>query len=146
MTKLILCMKVSMTTYYKLILWFWWRWSNFQTSRKSKFAMSLQYLKKDTKDEVYFLHADKHQSSLQVDFNILVTKSSYKVMLWLLISMMNHSQSIQSNKCASLCNISKKLGMEFIFYMHTNIKISTSWYYCFWWKRPDMSKVCKAGS
>ena len=43
--------------------------------------MSLQYLKKDTKDEVYFLHADKHQSSLQVDFNILVTKSSYKVML-----------------------------------------------------------------
>ena len=41
--------------------------------------MSLQYLRKEVKDEVDFLHADKHQSFLQVDFNTLGIKFSYKV-------------------------------------------------------------------
>ena len=36
-----------------------------QISPNSKFAMSLQYLKKEVRDEVEFLHADKHQSFLQ---------------------------------------------------------------------------------
>ena len=31
--------------------------------------MFLQYLKKEVRDEVDFLHSDKHQSFLQVDFN-----------------------------------------------------------------------------
>ena len=31
-----------------------------QSSRNSKFAMSLQYLEKEVIDEVGFLHADKH--------------------------------------------------------------------------------------
>ena len=35
--------------------------------------MSLQYLEKEVKDEVDFLHADKHQSFQQVDFNTLCT-------------------------------------------------------------------------
>ena len=35
--------------------------------------MSLQYLEKEVKDEVDFLHADKHQSFRQVDFNTLCT-------------------------------------------------------------------------
>ena len=30
-----------------------------QSSQNSKFAMSLQYLKKEVKDEVDFFHADK---------------------------------------------------------------------------------------
>ena len=51
----------------------------FQSSQNSKFAMSLQYLRKEVKDEVDFLHADKHQSFLQVDFNTLGIKFSYKV-------------------------------------------------------------------
>ena len=38
--------------------------------------MSLQYLKKEDTDEVDFLHADKHQSYLQVDFNTLGIKVS----------------------------------------------------------------------
>ena len=38
-----------------------------QISQNSKFAMSLQYLKKEVRDEVEFLHADKHQSFLQGD-------------------------------------------------------------------------------
>ena len=61
--------------------------------------MSLQYLKKEVRDLVDFLHVDKHQSFLQVDFNVLGIKVSYKVMLilTLLMGMINHSQSTQSN-------------------------------------------------
>ena len=44
-----------------------------QSSQNSKFAMSLQYLKKEVRDEVSFLHVDKYQSFLQIDFNILVS-------------------------------------------------------------------------
>ena len=50
-----------------------------QSPQNSKFAMSLQYLKKEVKDEVDFLHADKHQSFLKVYFNTLGIKVSYKV-------------------------------------------------------------------
>ena len=38
-----------------------------RSSHNSKFAMSLQYLKKEVRDEVDFFHADKHQNFLQVD-------------------------------------------------------------------------------
>ena len=31
-----------------------------QSSQKTKFVMSLQYLKKEVRDVVDFLHADKH--------------------------------------------------------------------------------------
>ena len=41
--------------------------------------MSLQYLKKEVKDVVDFLHADKHLSFLKVYFNTLGIKVSYKV-------------------------------------------------------------------
>ena len=36
-------------------------------TQKNKFAVSLQYLKKELSDEVDFLHADKHESLLQID-------------------------------------------------------------------------------
>ena len=67
---------------------------HFQSSQNSKFAMSLQYLKKEVRDEGYFLHEDKHQS----DFNTLDTKISYKVIISLLMSMVKHSQSTQGKK------------------------------------------------
>ena len=51
-------------------------------------------------DEVDFMHADKHQSSQQVDFNTLGIKVFYKVILLLLIDMIKHFQSTQSNKLA----------------------------------------------
>ena len=38
---------------------------HFQCSPNSKLAMSLQYLKKELKYEVDFLHANEHQSFLQ---------------------------------------------------------------------------------
>ena len=107
------CMQLSMKTYYKLILWFWWRWSSISKVPKIASLQCLQYLKKEVRDEVDFLHADKHQSGLQVDFNTLVTKFGYKVILWLSISLMKHSQITQSNNFANPCNISKTLGLLF---------------------------------
>ena len=62
--------------------------------------MSLQYLKKEVRDEVDFLDADKHQSFLQVNFNILGIKVFYKVILSFLMSMIKYSQSTQHNKFA----------------------------------------------
>ena len=79
-----------------------------QNSQKSKFVMSLQYLKKEVRDEVDFLHADKHQSFLQVDFNTLGIKVSYKVILSLLMGMIKYSQSTQSNKFAISLQYLKK--------------------------------------
>ena len=38
-----------------------------QITQNNKFAISLQYLKKEVSDEVDFLHADKHESCLQID-------------------------------------------------------------------------------
>ena len=61
--------------------------SNYQNI---KFAMSLKYLKKKVKDEVDILQADKHQSSLQVDFNSLSIKVFDKVILSLWMDMIKH--------------------------------------------------------
>ena len=91
-----------------------------QSSPKSKFVMSLQYLRKEVRGEVDFFHADKHQSFLQVDFNILCIKVFYKVVLSLLMGRIKHSPSTQSKVL---------LGMEFIFCMQKNTKVFTSWHY-----------------
>ena len=58
--------------------------------------MSLQILKKEIKDEVHFLRTDKHQRFLQVHFNILGIKVSYKVILSL-IGVDKHSQITQTS-------------------------------------------------
>ena len=72
----------------------------FQSSQNSKFPLSLQHIKKEVRDEVDFLHADKHQNFLQVDFNILSIKVFYKVILLVLMGMVKHSQGTQSKKLA----------------------------------------------
>ena len=51
-----------------------------QSSQNSKFAMSLQYLRKEVTDEVD-LHADERQSFVQVEFNTLNIKVSCSVIL-----------------------------------------------------------------
>ena len=73
---------------------------HFQSSQNCKFAMSLQYLEKEVRDEVDFSHADKHQNSLQVDLKTLSIKFFYKGILSLMMGMIKHSQSAQSNKLA----------------------------------------------
>ena len=114
---------------YKLTLWFWWGWSSI--SKVSKIA-SLQCLTIFQKlVRVDFLHADKHQSALQVGFNTFGANVSYKVILSLLGSMLKYCQSTQSNEFANLCNISeKKLAMQLIYCMQIKIKVSKSLHYC----------------
>ena len=46
--KLIFCLQINSKVFYK-------------------FFVSLQYLKKEVSDEVEFLHADKHNSLVQID-------------------------------------------------------------------------------
>ena len=77
--------------------------------------MSLQYLKKEVSDEVHFLY---QSVNLKVDFNNLGVKISYKAILSLLIGMIKHSQSTQSNKFT----IFLQYREEFIFCMQMNIK------------------------
>ena len=74
--------------------------------------MSLQYLKKEVRDEVGFLHVDKHQSFLQIVFNTLGIKDAYKVILSLLLDIIKHSQSTQSNRFANIFTISQKRRYE----------------------------------
>ena len=52
-----------------------------RSSQKSKSVMSSQYCKKEIRAENDFWHANKHPSFLQVDFNTLSVKVSYKVIL-----------------------------------------------------------------
>ena len=83
-----------------------------QSSQNSKFTMPLQYLKKEVRDEVDFLHVDKDQCSLQVDYNTFGIKDVYKVILSLLLGMIKHSQNTQSNRFANIFTISQKRRYE----------------------------------
>ena len=138
---------------YKLTLWFLMGIVKYyQSSQNSKFAMALQYLKK-VWDEVEFLHANKHQSFLQVDFKTL----GVKFPKFLTIIIKGHDQAFSKySKCLQYCIIAKSLysslqyfyiiskkksGMEFVFCIQIKIKFSSGCHYCFWWKWPDMSKV-----
>ena len=85
---------------------------HFQSSQSSKFTISLQYLKNEVIVEFDFFHVDKHQSFLQVDFNTLGIKDAYKVILSLLLGMIKHSQSTQSNRFANIFTISQKRRYE----------------------------------
>ena len=78
--------------------------------------MFLQYLQEEVRDKLEFLHADKHQSLLQVDFSTLVIKVSYKVTLTLLMSMIKHSQSTQSNQFIIFLQYLKKEVMNGVYF------------------------------
>ena len=81
---------------------------NSQSYLNSNFALSLKCLKEEVSDNVDFLNADKHQSYLQVDFNTMGIARRYKVIITLLMSMIKHSQSTQSNKFAISLEYLKK--------------------------------------
>ena len=83
-----------------------------QSSQNSKFTMPLQYLKKEVRDEVDFLHVDKDQCSLQVDYNTFGIKDAYKVILSLLLGMIKHSQNTQSNRFANIFTTSQRRRYE----------------------------------
>ena len=90
--------------------------------------MSSQYLKKEVRDDINFLHVDKHESFVQVDFNNLGIKVSFKWKLSLLMGMMKHFQSSQSIKFSiSLQYFKKEVTNVVFFFLHADKhKVSTS--------------------
>ena len=64
-----------------------------QITQDNKFAISLQYLKKELRDEVDFLHVDNYESLLQIDTMILILK---------------HSERSQNSKFAMVLQYLKK--------------------------------------
>ena len=69
-----------------------------QSSQNDTLAMSLQYLKKEVRNGVHFLHADKHQSF-------------YKLALSFLIKVVRHVQGTQKRKLVIfLLYIKKKVS------------------------------------
>ena len=89
-----------------------------QSSENSKFAMSLQYLKKEVRNEVDFLYSDFHQRFLELDFNTLGIKVSYKVMLSLLMGVIKHFQSTQGNKFSISLQYLKKEVRDRVHFLH----------------------------
>ena len=89
-----------------------------QITQNNKFAISFQNIKKEVSDEVDFVHAEKRESFLQINTIIL-------------IGMVKNSQSYNFPMFLQDLQKKKKLGMEFIFCLQINIKVSTNWHYCF---------------
>ena len=73
--KLIFCIQVSFESFQQIATMILMGTVKNSQSSQNRFSMSLQYLKKEVKDEVDFLHADKHQSFPK---NTLGIKVSYK--------------------------------------------------------------------
>ena len=69
--------------------------SDAQITQNNKFAISLQYLKKEVSNEVDFLHADKNKSLPHIDTMILM-------------GMVKHSQSSQNSKFTMFFQYLKK--------------------------------------
>ena len=87
-----------------------------QITQNNKFAISSQHLKKEMSDEVDFLHADKHHFPTY-RFQNFRHQSFCKVILLLLMGMIKHSHSTQSNKFAiSLLHLQKEVkdGVQFL--------------------------------
>ena len=63
------------------------------STQSNKFAISLQYLKKEVKDRAHFLHADKHQSL-------------YKSALSFLMEVVIHVQTTQNRNLGNIFTLS----------------------------------------
>ena len=70
--------------------------------------------------KLIFLHDEKHQNFLQVDFNILGIKVSYKVILSLLLGVIKHCQITQSNKFVISLHYLRKEVREGIHFLHAD--------------------------
>ena len=70
--KFIFGIQITIEVFYRLILSLWVCIARHaQSTQNNKFAISLQYLKKDLKNEVGFLFVDKRQRFLQIHTIIL---------------------------------------------------------------------------
>ena len=106
--KLIFCLQMNVKGFFKLLLSFYVCVTRHtQITQDSKFAVSLQYLKKELSDEVDFLHADKHESLLQIDSMILM-------------GIVKHSQSSQNSKFAMSLQYLKKEVKDEVDFLHAD--------------------------
>ena len=116
-----------------------------QITQNNKLTMFLHYLKKKVRDEVNFCMQTKIKGSYKLILTLWASKfpTRWYYYWWARSSILI---ILKVTSFQYLYNISKKkLIMEFIFCMQINIKVSTSWHYCFWWKWSDISKVPKIG-
>ena len=78
-----------------------------QSFQNSKFAMLLQYLKREARYRVDFLHVDKYQRFLQIDAIIFrVCVCACGVCVCLCVCVVSHSQITQNKKFAIFFAIS----------------------------------------
>ena len=77
-----------------------------QSTQNNKFAISLQYLKENGKNEVDFLLADKHQRFLPIDTIIL--------------GVCVHDQISQNNKFAISLQFLKKKVSDEVDFLHAD--------------------------
>ena len=101
--KLFFCLQINVKCFLKLILSFEvFVERHTQITQNNRITILHNvftiYLEEEVRDKVDFLHVDKHQSLLQVHFNTLTIRVSYKVILLLLFGMIKNFQPTQSNK------------------------------------------------
>ena len=100
---LIFCLKINVKGFCKLLLSFKVFVAKYaQITQNNKFAISLQYLKKELINEVDFFHADKHQSFLKLISTLWPSKFPTSLILSLLMDMIKYFQITQSKKF-SIC-------------------------------------------
>ena len=111
MMKCIFGMQINIEVFYKLILSFWVCVTRYAQSTQNK---QFAYLCNIFSRKAFGMKLI-HQSFLQVDLNTVGIKVSYRVNLSLLIGMIKHSQSTQSNKFTiSLQYLEKEDGVHFL--------------------------------
>ena len=112
--KLIFYLLTNVEDFFKLLLSFQVCVArHVQTTEDNKFAISLQYVKKEVSDAVDFLHTDKHET--------LVHK--------LIIRFFDgYGQAFAKFQKKQVCNVFtislKKLEIKLTFLMQINIKVS----------------------
>ena len=88
--KLIFCLQIQTKVFSKLVVSLWVCIARHaQNTQYNKFAISLQYLKKEMSDEIDFLHADKYEKLIKLQIDTMI-----------LMGMVKHSQSFQNSKFA----------------------------------------------
>ena len=144
--ELIFCMQISMkvpTNWY--YYFFMGLVKHSRGSQNSKFAMPLQYLIKELQGlKMIFCLQINIKVSYKLVSTLWVSKfptRSYYHNWWALSSILK-VREVTSLQCPYNI-LKKKLGIVLIFCLQINIKVSSSWHYCFWWKWPDIAKVPK---
>ena len=95
--KLIFCLQINFKSFFIFTLTFQVCVARYvQITQNNKFAISLQYRKKEVSNEVFYLRADKHESLLQID-RILI-----------LMGMVRHCRNSQNSKFAMSLQYLKK--------------------------------------